>query len=150
MTWLTTMPIVPWHGAPVVTLPPGLDAFWYRCWRTVLRYSPIVNLCNIFGSVCCTRWENVVNASFTVHVDLIKHQRFIWGSAHTRFGVGPPTSLIGPCQLRENIVCVRVSLPDLQAEAGGACYQRKTHPSGNLVSVYCQTGLFIPGKPIYE
>ena len=49
-----------------------------------------------------------MNASFTLHVDLIKHQRFIWGSAHTRFGVGPPTSLIGPCQLRENIVCVCV------------------------------------------
>jgi len=37
-----------WHGAPV-DRPPGLDALWHRRWRTVLRYSTVVNLCNMFG-----------------------------------------------------------------------------------------------------
>ena len=34
-----------------------------------------VNLQNMFCWVHCTRWETVQNASFTVHGDLIKHQR---------------------------------------------------------------------------
>jgi len=45
-----------------------------------------VNLCNTFWRVCCKWWENVLNASRTVHDDLIKHQpspHGIWhGASH--------------------------------------------------------------------
>jgi len=41
----------------------------------------------------CTRWENVQNASFTVHDDLISVLY-----APTGFGTGPPTSLMRPWQ----------------------------------------------------
>jgi len=87
-----------WHGAPSPGAP-GLDAFWQR--RSVLHYSPvvIVNLCSMICWVYCKRWENVLNASFTVHDDLIKYQRIIWamGPWPPQDWHGPPTSVIRPC-----------------------------------------------------
>jgi len=52
--------VVPWHGPPSPPPPsPDLAAFLHRRLRTVLRYSPAVNVnvCNMFCWVYCTRWE---------------------------------------------------------------------------------------------
>ena len=72
------------HGGPRRQgLSPRLDAFWRRRWRMVLRQHYAM-LCNMFCWVYCTRWENVLNASFTVHNDLTKRQRIIWGPGRQR------------------------------------------------------------------
>jgi len=74
---------------------PGQRAVKRLCvcvWHGVLRYSPVVNLCNMFCWVHCTRWENALNVSFTVHDDLIKHHRIIWAPPppHGIWHAAPP------------------------------------------------------------
>ena len=71
-----------------------LDAFWHRRWRTVLCYSPAVNLCNMFCWVYCTWWGNVLNESLTVHDDFNKYISNILYGCPRGFGTGPPTSLL--------------------------------------------------------
>jgi len=85
----------PWQPPPVAR-PPGLDALWHRRWRTVLRCSHVVNLCNMFCWVYCTRWETVglLNASFAVHDDLTEHQRIIWGPDPNGIWLGASHKLI--------------------------------------------------------
>ena len=45
--------------------------------------------------------ENVLNASFTVRDDLIKHQRITWGPGPMGFDKGPLTNFIRPSPLRQ-------------------------------------------------
>ena len=92
-------------------LKPGPTCVNFVHCRTPLTTTPrAANSVTLFA--CCELMQHVLlsslhimricsllKASFTVHYDLIKHQRIIWGRPPhpTGFGIGPPSSLVRPC-----------------------------------------------------
>ena len=63
---------------------------------TGLLVSNTVKLPKVDNWITHLNGENVLNALFTVHNALIKHQHIVWDPCPTGFGMGPPISLIRP------------------------------------------------------
>jgi len=79
------VPIAPWHGAPIARGPLVWMQFDIGAGVRSIRYSRV--LLSLFYTI---------NASFTVHDDLIKRQRITWALVTMGFVMGPPPNLIRP------------------------------------------------------